>query len=334
ARDYVLGCTALRVGAGEVCLITDHRILPLSWTRDAYWQAALLLTGPAPALDVVAAHLRWLWHRCERPGGLWMRSHRPNGAVKDAVLQADQQLYPLLELLDYVRAAGEPPGPAGRWRRRVEELWAALPIGAEGLIRSDENPADDRAELPFPLSSQILLWHVATRLAGCGLVDGAAAARTAAAVERHFTVEGPLGRQWAYEVDARGGHRLYHDANDLPTALAPLLGFCPATDPAWSATMRFALSGYNPAWNPGPWGGLGSLHTPGTWTLGDIQEWVAMGLLGERERSERALERLVAVARPDGLLPEAYDPETGAEPVRRWFAWPGAALGALLTLAT
>jgi hypothetical protein len=31
----------------------------------------------------------------------------------------------------------------------------------------------------------------------------------------------------------------------------------------------------------------------------------------------------------DSLPPEAYDPETRA-PVRRWFAWPGAALGALL----
>jgi meiotically up-regulated gene 157 (Mug157) protein len=96
--------------------------------------------------------------------------------------------------------------------------------------------------------------------------------------------------------------------------------------------MQFALSPHNPAYCPGEWGGLGSLHTPGTWTLGDVQEWVAAGLLGEPSRSERALERLLAAASPDGLLPEAYDPRTGGAPIRRWFAWPGAALGALLTL--
>jgi hypothetical protein len=35
------------------------------------------------------------------------------------------------------------------------------------------------------------------------------------------------------------------------------------------------------------------------------------------------------VAAPDGLLPEAYDPETGRWLARHWFAWPSAALGAL-----
>ena len=42
---------------------------------------------------------------------------------------------------------------------------------------------------------------------------------------------------------------------------------------------------------------------------------------------------MLAVAGPGGLLPEAYDPATGGSPIRHWFAWPGAALGALLPLA-
>ncbi|HEY4728648.1 MAG TPA: hypothetical protein VIJ32_10725, partial [Actinomycetes bacterium] len=66
-----------------------------------------------------------------------------------------------------------------------------------------------------------------------------------------------------------------------------------------------------------------------TWPLGDIQEWVATSLLGETGRAGRALDRLLAVAAPDGLLPEAYDPETGRWLARHWFAWPSAALGAL-----
>jgi hypothetical protein len=325
ARAYVLGCTALRVGEREVCLLTDHRILPLSWTRDAYWQAALLLS--AGELDLVADHLRWLWTRCERPAGLWARSHHPSGAVKDRALQADQQLYPVLELADYQRAAGRLPEPADAWAGLVRELWEALPAGEGGLLRSDENPADDQSELPYPLSAQLLQWQAATALAGLGIAADPAAVRDR--VTRHFVVEGPFGPQWAYEVDGHGARRIYQDANDLPTAFAPLTGFCAPGDPVWAATMRFALSPQNAAWSSG----LGSLHTPGAWTLGDIQEWVAASLLGERPRARRALERLVAAASPDGLLPEAYDPATGGEPVRHWFAWPGAALGALLDRA-
>jgi uncharacterized protein len=339
---YVLGCTALAVAPAERCLVTDHRLLQLSWTRDAYYQALLLLAarhleprGP----QVVAEHLRWLWFRCDRAEG-WMRSHLPNGAVKDRAFQADQQLYPVLELLDYREAAGAwpeaPPGRAG-WGEAVAEAWRALPIDPElGLVAGEENPADDPASLPYLLSTQILLWHTATRLgahAGELGLAGPALARTAdtarAAIRDRFACPGPFGGQWAYETDGRGRSRRYHDANDLPTALAPLWGLCPPDDPQWSATMRFALDPANPGWSPGRWGGLGSAHTPGTWPLGDIQEWVAASLLGGTGRAERALVRLLAVAAPDGLLPETYDSGTGRWLARPWFAWPGATLAAL-----
>ena len=339
---YVLGCTALAVVPGERCVVTDHRLLQLSWTRDAYYQALLLLAARhleprAPA--VVAEHLRWLWFRCDRVEG-WMRSHLPNGAVKDRAFQADQQLYPVLELLDYREATGTwpeaPPGRAG-WGEVVAEVWRALPIDPElGLVTGEENPADDPASLPYLLSTQILLWHTATRLrahagelglAARALAEAADAVR--AAIRDRFACPGPFAGQWAYETDGRGRFRRYHDANDLPTALAPLWGLCPPDDPQWSATMRFALDPANPGWSPGRWGGLGSAHTPGTWPLGDIQEWVAASLFGDTGRAERALGRLLAVAAPDGLLPEAYDSGSGRWLARPWFAWPGATLAAL-----
>ena len=126
---YVLGCTALAVGPGERCILTDHRLLQLSWTRDGYYQALLLLAArhiEPRALGVVSEHLRWLWGRCDRGTNGWMRSHLPNGAVKDRAYQADQQLYPMLELLDYRDAAGRwPATPAGSadWGRLVAETW-------------------------------------------------------------------------------------------------------------------------------------------------------------------------------------------------------------------
>ena len=342
ALGYVLGCTALAVAPGERCIVTDHRLLQLSWTRDAYYQASLLLAAcrlEPHALGVVAEHLRWLWGRCDRTGG-WMRSHLPNGAVKDQAFQADQQLYPLLELLDYREAAGAwpeaPPGHAG-WGELVADTWRALPVDPDlGLVAGEENPADDPASLPYLLSTQVLLWHTATRLralAGELGLEARALAGTAdtvrAAIRDRFVCPGPFGTQWAYETDGRGRSRRYHDANDLPTAFAPLWGLCPPEDRQWSATMRFALDPANPGWSPGRWGGLGSAHTPGTWPLGDIQEWVATSLLGDTARAERALERLLAVAAPDGLLPETYHPGTGRWLARPWFAWPAATLAAL-----
>jgi uncharacterized protein len=343
ALSYVLGCTALTVAAGERCILTDHRLLQLSWTRDAYYQALLLLAArriESHALTVVAEHLRWLWVRCDRGVNGWARSHLPNGAVKDRAFQADQQLYPVLELLDYREAAGAwpaSPQDRGSWGELVAEAWRALPIDAElGLLAGEENPADDPASLPFLLSTQILLWYTATRLrthAGELGLDGPALAGTAstvrAAVRGRFACPGPFGTQWAYETDGRGRYRRYQDANDLPTAFAPLWGLCPPEDPEWSTTMRFAFDRANPGWSPGRWSALGSAHTPGSWPLGDVQEWVVASLLGETGRAGRVLDRLLTVAAPDGLLPETYDSDTGAWLSRHWFAWPSAVLAAL-----
>jgi uncharacterized protein len=347
AAAYVRGCTALRTSGSERVILADHRILPLSWTRDAYWQARLLLAawakgGHAGDARIVADHLRWLFLRCERPDGRWVRSHHADGRRKDPPFQADQQLYPLLELTDFRRATGRLPvlPPGHDWATLVTDAWAAAERAVDdrtGLIGTHENPADDPVTHPYLASDQVLLWKVATRLAeaarAMGLPRGgfaAQAARSRAALREHLVVGGPLGRQWAYAGDGQGGHELMVDANDLPLPLAPLWGFCRASDRAWRATMRFATHPANPAFVPGRLGGVGSRHTPGTWTLGDIGRWVAAGVTGDREASDAALARLVTVALDDGMLPEAYDPEGSGRAVRHWFAWPGAALGALV----
>ncbi len=112
--------------------------------------------------------------------------------------------------------------------------------------------------------------------------------------------------------------------------LAPLWGFCKTTEPAWRTTMEYAFDPANPGFVPGVSGGLGSRHTPGTWTLGDVAHWVSAGLIDDQETADAALARLVDVAFSDGMLPEAYDPDGSGSAARHWFAWPGAALGALL----
>jgi uncharacterized protein len=336
AGRYVRGCTALAVGAEQCCLVTDHRLLPLSWTRDAYYQAALLLClADGASVDVVRRHLAWLWSPGRDDTGVWRRSHDATGAVKDTAYQADQQLYPLLELADYRRVVGAWPDPAA-WGERVRRVWRQLPYADSGLLPGEENPADDPSTLPYLLSSQLLLAYTARRLAEwereLGIEDlrlGERAEGTLTAVRAAFGCDGPYGPQWAYESDGRDGRRRYHDANDVPTALAPLWGLCEPEDPVWRATMRFAWSPDNPGYVAGRLAGLGSRHTPGVWPLGDAQEWAVATLTGDRAAARRVLTRLDHVASDDGMLPETYDPTTGAWLARHWFAWPGALVGAL-----
>ncbi len=347
AATYTRACTALAVSGAERAILADHRILPLSWTRDAYWQARLLLTtwargGHNEDEQYVADHLRWLFLRCERPDARWVRSHHADGRRKDLPLQADQQLYPLLELADYIVATGRLPAlpPETSWEALVKEAWRAALANVDddlALMRTDENPADDVPAYPYLLSDQVLLCHTATRLAGVASMVGldqslaqAVADRIREAFGEYFVIEGPLGQMWAYSVNGRGGVERYMDANDLPAALAPMWGFCKPNDEAWRTTMHFAFDRENPGFVEGPMGGLGSRHTPGTWPLGDIMGWVAFGLMDEAEPSEAALERLVRSAFGDGMLPEAYDPEGSGSAVRHWFAWPGAALASIV----
>jgi hypothetical protein len=340
AVRYTMGCTALEVSAGQCCILTDHRLLPLSWTRDAYYQAALLLARPAERQEpeaVVERHLAWLWRSGRDADGVWRRSHLSTGAVKDTGYQVDQQLFPLLELADFRRATGRwPGGDPQTWGAEVARLWRGLPRDDNGLAPGEENPADDPSELPYLLSSQLLLAYVARRLAEhedeLGTTDlglGADAARTLDAVRSAFTCPGPFGDQWAYESDGRGRHRLYHDANDVPTALAPLWGLCDADDPVWRATTRFAFSAHNPGYVTGNLPGLGSAHTPGVWPLGDAQEWAIAMAEGNRARTDAVVTRIAEVASADGMLPETYDAHTGAWLARHWFAWPGSLVGLL-----
>jgi len=322
----------LAVPVGETCcILTDHMLLPLSWNRDAYYVArALLSWGPALA-DVVRRHLLWMFEVAERPQGNWGRCYLANGQIKDAAFQLDQQLFPLLELAEYVAETGD----RATWERLrpvvgplVERLLARKAARA-WLFPTDETPADDPVALPYHLSSHILLWHtfrqVAALDANTRLADIAEEVRRT--VFERFVAERDGQTLYAYATDGAGRFHFYHDANDIPLALAPLWGFTPASDPVWRATVDFAFSAANEG---GCYAGrLGSVHTRAPWPLGDVQDALIAWLLGDAEREQRAWARLDEAMQWDGALPEACHPATGAVVSRHWFAWPNAAAACL-----
>jgi uncharacterized protein len=330
ALAYVADCCALAVGEAS-CVLADHRLLPLSWNRDGWFAVQALVAARVPGAEELAGrHLRWLFEVAERPGGAWGRAYLSNGRVKDPAYQLDQQCWPLLELAGQLDRTGD-ASLAAAAGSVVDEVLAAIAArraaGVE-LFATEETPGDDPVPLPYHFSSHVLLWHTLARMAAVlGRPDLAALAdRVRVAVRAHLTT-GHDGREvFAYAADLEGGQVRYHDANDLPAVLAPVWGFCPATDPVWRATMAFAFSPDNPGFAAGPLGGLGSVHTPGAWPLGDVQELIWAQLAGDKGRATQVLGRLAATACWDGALPEARDPGDGTVRSRHWFAWPGAAL--------
>jgi len=317
---YALDCAASRISENVVAIITDHEILPLVWTRDAYYTCRALLSA-APretrARAAVDGFMTWLFEVAERPDGAWPRASLASGQAKDVAFQLDQQLYPLLLVADHARLTGENV----MRERHGDACGATLDelLGRRstfGIVPTAETPADDPLRQPYHFSSHVLLWHVLRAF------SHPSAEEIRAATLQHFAVDG----RFAYAVTGpRGeGARHYHDANDLPTVFAPGWGFCAASEPLWRETIAFAWSEANEGYFPGRFGGLGSLHTPRPWTLGDLQEIVVARVTADRDRESRARERLARVETWDGLLAEAYDEDTGAVAARHWFAWPAA----------
>lgn len=316
---------AMAVPVGEtICLLTDHMLLPLSWNRDAYYVARALLSWGR--VDTVRRHLLWLFETAERADGMWGRCYLANGRIKDGAFQLDQQLFPLLELVEYVLETRDSQAWA-RLQPQVAPLMNRLmarKFEQDVLFPTDETPADDPIALPYHLSSHILFWRVLTRLNHLGFDDNRLAAQIYTAVNRYFIGEHSGKRLYAYATDGKGAYHFYHDANDIPLALAARWGFVKVDDPVWRATLEFAFSEANLG---GVYAGrLGSVHTKAPWPLGDVQDLIIAASIGDHARARHARERLRAAAQWDGALPEACDAQTNDVVSRHWFAWPNAAL--------
>jgi hypothetical protein len=330
---YAIGCCVVPLEVGT-CLITDHRLLPLAWMRDGYFVARAFLdwaaaTGATEPVDIVRGHLRWLFEAADRPDGWWARSHLIGGQRKDAAFQADQQLYPLLELADHTIATRD-RAPLRAYAAQIPDVLAALDARADprtGLLGTEESAADDPAAAPYQTATQILAWRTFMRLSEIGVRESAFADRAdqiRRAVYRHLVASVAGRRVFAHAIDARGHAILYHDANDLPLALGPDWGFCRADDPVWAATVAAVLGPTHEGFAAGPFGGLGSVHTPGPWPLGQLQSLIVGRARGDTAQVAVAEAAILAEAQWDDLLPEASDPATAAPISRPWFAWPNA----------
>jgi hypothetical protein len=304
--------------------------------------------------QVVVSHLIWVFRHAQRPHGYWARSYFASGFPKDRVFQLDQQCYPLLEIAQLALQFPEHLHVVRDIARgTVDEIldclqehrWEGKGDRRLWLFETDETPADDEVAYPYHFSSHILLWYTLTQLAELQRLVGTEVIRTpvaewAASVRadtlEYFTVRDPhVGQVFAYLVSTHGDYQLYHDANDLPTALAPRWDFCAKDDATWQNTLRYAFSPLNvDGWYPGGrFGGLGSVHTRDPWPLGDGQALAISrdcpDLLQYADRSA-ILNKIKAEVQWDGMFSEAIDRYSGVVTSKSWFSWPGSFIASSL----
>lgn len=343
SRNYALMCLMF-----NGCMITDHMVLPLLWTRDSYYVADSLYLWHPNARNINFLYLKWLtsdawrgtyWKRQGRPiKNAWARSYMANGIPKDnKAFQLDQQLYPFLAITEYFEflEKNQSPNLTGEtdlWGRPINEFMDLIEDFIRGdksvdiLIPTDETPADDELDYPYHFSTTILFWHLIEKLSPelpPSFIDSVKGLHKdfKEKVSTPFITQHKGKDIYAYATDAEGNYYLYHDANDIPLVMMPLWGFCDKDDPVWRNTIDFAFSGDNPGFYDGV---LGSVHTPAPWALGDAQELIFCKVIGDRERYQRVWERVEKAAQWDGALPEAYDVTTFEVVSRHWFAWPNA----------
>jgi len=301
----------------------------------------------------VKGHLNWVFRRAERPYSFWHRSYLVTGPPKDGPLfQLDQQCYPYLELCDFF---AEFPEESAFVEGICKEPGTSVTLAlleskrdaVTGLFPTDETPGDDAVEYPFHFSSHILLWYTFARFHDLTKAIGVdseynnlnldkVAQEVRHSTIRHFeTVNPNPGKPlFAYLTDGAGKTTLYHDANDIPTVLAPIWSFVQSKLELelWRNTMEFGVSPSNEKgyFIGEPFGGLGSVHTPDPWPLGFFQEFVFAQMTGNAEAEADAWRRIKGTMMWDGLFSEAIDRSTGECTSKAWFSWPGSMISGAL----
>jgi len=302
---------------------------------------------------VIRGHLEWVYLVAERPNGFWQRSYLVNGKPKDrTIFQLDQQCYPLLELCDFLDHFTEETTFARNVVNSgaIQEILSVLDSkrnAQTGLWPTDETPGDDAVGFPHHFSSHVLLWRTFTRLhrlfALLDVLQGpqslhldiVAVEIRARTIESFSATRLECGNlMFAYLTDGHGNYTFYHDANDVPTLFAKEWDFVssPEETATWTNTMRFGLSPANERGycSDGLYAGLGSVHSPGAWTLGYFQELAYAALGNDIPAIRVAWTKIVAAMHWDGTFSEAVSPETAKCTSKAWFSWPGAMIGTLL----
>ncbi len=327
---YSLGRT---LDTEEICPLTsrssDYYVSAAYWDRDSLlWSFPTILDMDR---ELAASMLVTAFGRQGRNIGI--HSRFIDGAMYEPGFELDELCAPLLALERYLRTTGD-WNILGRLEldaatRRIEQVLAERRHPTIALYSTDYLPTDDRAEQPYCIYDNVLVWVL------CGVFErianhrkDAETARTwaerrravATAIRAHGIVRAgrrdpvsdAAAEMYAWAVDLEGRHQLY-DEPPGSLALLATLGFVDNDDPVFRATCDWIYSTANPFYYPAA-DEIGCRHEPHPWVLA-----IANSLMLPQRRSA-ALALLRRVQMDDGLACEAVYEDTGIVASGRHFA--------------
>jgi GH15 family glucan-1,4-alpha-glucosidase len=203
---------------------------------------------------------------------------------------------------------------SGRLPRRLWPIVQAQAAGATRVWRDpDQGIWEARGEPQHYVSSKLMCWVALDRAAKLAEMRGDADRRA----EWRATAEEIRADILEHGVDGRGVLRQHYatDALDASTLLAAIFGFLPGDDPRLRASVLaieseltehgFVLRYRTDETDDGLSGKEGTFLICSFWLVS------ALAVIGERQRAQDLMERLLRQASPLGLFAEEFDADTG-----------------------
>jgi hypothetical protein len=293
----------------------------------AYWDRDSLLWSFPTILDMdverAAEMLETAFGRQGRNIGV--HSRFIDGSIYETGFELDELCAPVLALERYIKRTHDwsllQRIDLDRVIRRVQKELRQRRHADIALFSTEYLPTDDRAEMPYCIYDNALVWALGGALEyiehyreNTTAAQGWAEVRrqVADAIREHGIIEHHGRAMVAWSVDLEGNYRLYDEPPGSVTLLGHL-GFISHDDPALQATCDWIYSADNPLYFA-QFDEIGCLHEPLPWVLA-----IANSLLLPRRR-EGALQRLRGLPMDDGLACEAVYEDSGRVKAGHHFA--------------
>lgn len=283
------------------------------WDRDAMrWSLPAVLQ-----IDWAQGRRMLIYALTTQLRNIGVHSRFIDGIVLQPGLQLDQLCAPIRALQIYVQLTGD---MSILFDRRVQvgintiqQILAAQRNSEAALFETLLLPSGEPSKYPYVCFTNVLVWRILNDMSwlynhirDLDRADeaGALASLVKQDIAKHFIVDGPQGKMFAYAVDLQGNYELCDDpAGSLQ--LLSYFGFCSSDDPVYRNTAVWIHSSHNPA--------SSQVDLTGVYSPSGQTEVSILGVINEllAGRKNEALDFLRRVQLDDEIACESVDRITG-----------------------
>ena len=283
------------------------------WDRDAMrWSLPAVLQ-----IDWAQGRRMLIYALTTQLRNVGVHSRYIDGVVMEPGLQLDQLCAPIRALQIYVQLTGD---MSILFDRRIQsgvntiqQILAAQRNSEAALFETLLLPSGEPSKYPYVCLSNVLVWRILhdmswlySRIRDLDRADeaGTLASQVKHDIMKHFVVDGPLGKMFAYAVDLQGNYELCDDpAGSLQ--LLSYFGFCSSDDPIYRNTVIWIHSEHNSCFSRG--------DLTGAYSSPEQSEVSIMSVVNEllAGRKNEALDFLRRVHLDDGIACESVNRDSG-----------------------